>query len=365
MVASFVASVVAAIFVGGVAALLVSWLTAVVYIPSGISTTLQMRSGYLGSTFEQRFQLFRKSPDRATALFGSALWGSVLSAALAWGIFGGLVFVFLWTEIREEVMAFLSSAIGFTTTFMLKWILLKIFRKIWFSGLYRTRPGAANIMHLVLECWNLGLSSGFMLLRVVRLVLTAIFYVGRIDTPFLAEGVGVIWNSPLDSYPMAFRRDLIIHEAHRHPWVERLGTLYMMKLQHGRNFGRRGGAAWRTVFLLALLPWLRKHRQLPPVAIGDGEKDGDDEGGDMYGLDSLKGKSAASHFYRRKAVVMAPEDHDPRTRLMVENQNLVTENHALRRQVMEMAYRLNRERKGGTWRGIAPNSNAGRSTTLG
>lgn len=49
-------------------------------------------------------------------------------------------------------------------------------------------------MHLVLECWNLGLSSGFMLLRVVRLVLTSIFYIGRMDTPFLVSHV-----APFDS----------------------------------------------------------------------------------------------------------------------------------------------------------------------
>ena len=82
----------------------VSWLTALIYIPMAMSTTLQMRSGYLGNLFDQRFQLFRKSPDRATALFGSALWGSLLSAALAWGIVGGIIFAFSYEKIRDEVM---------------------------------------------------------------------------------------------------------------------------------------------------------------------------------------------------------------------------------------------------------------------
>jgi hypothetical protein len=334
--------VVAGIFFGGVAALLVSWLIALIYIPMAMSTTLQLRSGYLGNFFDQRFQLFRKSPDRATALFGSALWGSLFSVALAWGIVGGLVFVLLWKDIRDEVLDFLTTVIGFTVTFSIKWLMLKVFRRFWFSALYRRKPGAANIMHLVLECWNLGLSSGFMLIRIVRLVLTSLFYVGRMDTPLLAEGVGVIFNSPLDSYPMAFRRDLIIHEAHRHPWIERLGTMYMMKLQHGHNFGSRGGAAWRTVLVLALFPWLRKHRLLPPIILDDSEDIGNAD--DMYGLGSLSG----IRNRRRKAVVISHQSDDPTTQLKFENQSLVFENHSLQRQVMELQSRLGHERRRST-----------------
>lgn len=112
-----------------------------------MSTLLQMRSGYLGHFFEQRFQLFRKSTDRATALFGSALWGSLFSAGLAWGIVGGLVFVYLWGGIRGEVLDFTAGVIGFATTFALKWLALKLFRNIYFSGLYRDKPGAAVRCH--------------------------------------------------------------------------------------------------------------------------------------------------------------------------------------------------------------------------
>ena len=244
-----------------------------------------------------------------------------------------------------SIYAACSTVIGFTTTFSLKWLMLKVFRRFWFSGLYRKKPGAANIMHLVLECWNLGLSSGFMLLRVVRLVLTALFYVGRMDTPFLAEGVGVIFNSPLDSYPMAFRRDLIIHEAHRHPWIERVGAMYMMKLQHGQKFGSRAGAAWRIIFTLALFPWLRKHRQLPPILLEDEMDDSTqhNEDQDTFGLDSLQGQSAQIRNRRRKAMVVASETDDAVKRSLVENQSLVFENNALRRQVMELQNRLNRE----------------------
>lgn len=160
---------------------------------------------------------------------------------------------------------------------------------------------------------------------------------------FQAEGVGVIFNSPLDSYPMAFRRDLIIHDAHRHPWIERLGTMYMMKLQHGRTFGSRAGAAWRIIFTLALFPWLRKHRQLPPILLDDESTDATDGDKDMYGLDSLQGQSVRIRNRRRQAMVVANDMDDPVAKSMVMNQSLVFENNELRRQVMELQNRLNRE----------------------
>ena len=48
---------------------------------------------------------------------------------------------------------------------------------------------------------------------------------------------------------------------HRHPLIERLGFLFMMKLRLGPEFGRKGGAAWRLVFVCMLMPWLRKYRR--------------------------------------------------------------------------------------------------------
>lgn len=366
-----------------------------------MSTVLQMRSGkisnaytrstvvlslrvdailgYLGNFFDQRFQLFRKSTDRATALFGSALWGSIFSAALAWGIIGGVIFVFLWNGIRDQALNFMAGVIGFTSTFILKWLMLKVFRRFYFSGLYRRKPGAANIFHLVLECWNIALSSGFMLLRVVRLVLTAVFYVGRMDTPFLAEGVGVIFNSPLDSYPMAFRRDLIVHDAHRHPWIERLGTIYMMKLQHGRQFGRRGGAAWRMVFVFALLPWLRKHRQIAPLYLAKSEDeeellDGIED--DEFRLDSpiVRRASVAMMMQHRRASISlmqnrqrastGNDDDWPHSGLLAENRSLIAENVALQRQVMELRSLLGRGRRQSTVQGPPFSSTSLRASAI-
>jgi hypothetical protein len=40
----------------------------------------------------------------------------------------------------------------------------------------------------------------------------------------------------------------------------RLGTMYMMKLAHGEAFSCPAGACWRNLFVVALMPWMKRHR---------------------------------------------------------------------------------------------------------
>ena len=96
--------------------------------------------------------------------------------------------------------------------------------------------------------------------RLVKFIAVSAFYVGRIDTFFFADGVGTIGPVSLDSYPIQFRKDLLLHEAHRHPYMERLGQLYMLKLRHSDDFGLTAGSAWRIIVVQALMPWLRRYR---------------------------------------------------------------------------------------------------------
>jgi hypothetical protein len=75
----------------------------------------------------------------------------------------------------------------------------------------------------------------------------------------------------LDHYHMVHLQDILSHEAHRHPYIEMLGVIYMMKLRHGEQFGNRAGSCWRLIFVHALLPWLQTHRILArPEKVGGG-----------------------------------------------------------------------------------------------
>lgn len=65
-----------------------------------------------------------------------------------------------------------------------------------------------------------------------------------------------------DAYPTIFRKDILAHEAHRHPFLELLGTMYMMKIRHDEKFVNRAGYSFRLVFTVALMPWVRKYRVL-------------------------------------------------------------------------------------------------------
>jgi hypothetical protein len=99
-----------------------------------------------------------------------------------------------------------------------------------------------------------------MVARSIILLAISAIHVGRIDTPVLADGVGNIGPIALDSYPISFRKDILLHEAHRHPYIERLGAMYLMKVRYGNEFSTRAGATWRILFVVAMFPWLRKYR---------------------------------------------------------------------------------------------------------
>lgn len=227
---------------------------------------MSFRCGSIGSLKDPLFPVHRSSLDETTILYGAAFWGALFTCAIVWALAGALGFVIVWKEARSWVQSILATIIGFLITLLLQSLIMQILRTSWYGAFYRRKPAAVNIMHIVLECWSLGLSSGYIIGRTVKLILVAIFYIGRIDTPMLAPGVGWLFNRiPIDTFPIAFRQDILIHEAHRHPYIERVGMILLLKLHNGSNFGCRACALWRILFVRALMPWLRKYRKRCPI----------------------------------------------------------------------------------------------------
>jgi len=96
----------------------------------------------------------------------------------------------------------------------------------------------------------------------IKVLLIAAASIGQIDRRLLADGVGQLGLLEFDPYPTIHVRDLVAHEAHRHPFIEILGTMYLMKLRYAKDFGSRAGSAWRLVFIYALMPWMHQYRIL-------------------------------------------------------------------------------------------------------
>lgn len=113
-----------------------------------------------------------------------------------------------------------AQLIGIMVTLLFKIIIMVSLRKFLIAGFYRKNLAATNFLFMLIECWNVALSAGFLFARTAVFLLLSIFYMGRIDTPFLANEVDKFDLAPnlsLDRGPIVYRKDLLLHEAHRHP----------------------------------------------------------------------------------------------------------------------------------------------------
>lgn len=251
-----VASLTAGLLVAGVAAI---W-NSLVSIPSQVLVTLRFRTGSVETLRDPRFKVYRKGILQTTYLIGAAIWSSFFMILLIFVIVSVAVFLFSYHITRPVVLNFIAVFIGIGVTIIIKILLAMILDKFNYQGFYRKHPMFANFSNVCFECWHLVITSGFVLSRVIKLLAIVLLYAGRYDQQLLANGVGEIGMKSLDTFPHLFKVDLLSIDAHRHPYIERLGMMYMMKLRHGRNFGNRAGSTWRLLFVTALMPWLRKYR---------------------------------------------------------------------------------------------------------
>mmetsp|Transcript_10121 Transcript_10121/g.14728 ORF Transcript_10121/g.14728 Transcript_10121/m.14728 type:complete len:1032 (-) Transcript_10121:116-3211(-) len=245
---------------GALTASLAGIANALVCMPSQVFTTLKFRTGTVETLRDPRFTRYRSGLLQTTYLLGASIWGTFFMTAILFVVITVTVLLCLYEGTQTYIFTFLSLLIGVTTTLLVKVVASILLNNYNFDGYYRKNPVFANISNLCFECWHLTITSGYVIARFVKLTVIVILFLGRYDVPILADGVGEIGKIRLDNFPHVFKMDLLAIDAHRHPYIERLGMMYMMKLKHGAQFGKKAGSIWRLLFVFALMPWLRKYR---------------------------------------------------------------------------------------------------------
>ncbi|CAB9504800.1 expressed unknown protein [Seminavis robusta] len=252
----------APLYLGTIIAFFTALSLAVVFIPSVVTTILRLRSGDIATLRNKDFNRYRHAPDQVALLTGSLFWGSLFSSVLVGGAFGLVLFFFLWQASAYYAQRLVAILCGIISVALVRLAFVCTCRCTMYKSFYRTKPGPANISILALEWGNFALSAGYILVRALKLLLASATFIGRVDTPFLAHNVGRIGPLELDNYPVVHMKEVLSHEAHRHPYIEQLGVIYLMKLRYANHFGKRAGTCWRLIFVYALMPWLQKYRIL-------------------------------------------------------------------------------------------------------
>jgi hypothetical protein len=198
---------------------------------------------------------------------GNAVFGMIGAAGLFFFIIALVIFLFVWNFSRDFMIMLMAWALGLIITIVLKMVVVKSCRKRHYAGFYRTNPKGANLAVLALECWFIGLGGGVLVGRFTQFILAACFFVGRTDVPFLSRDVALLGYA-FDYVPTNFVKDVLVHEAHRHPYFERLLAMYLMKLKNDK-FGSEAGACWRQLFVVALMPWFIKLRVFSDKRLAD------------------------------------------------------------------------------------------------
>ena len=146
-----------AVVFGGVMGMIAILANTLVFIPSYVCQCLKYRCGALARNplHSRRFQNQKKMLWEASSLFGMVFWSTLVSGVLVAGVLGGALFLFIWSETSKYFLALLAAAIGITTTWILKVIVLQTLKNRTYSGFYRKNVGLANGVTIFIEVRNL------------------------------------------------------------------------------------------------------------------------------------------------------------------------------------------------------------------
>lgn len=276
------------LYTGAVAAFIFGTMTVIAFIPSLAITVLKFRTGVIPLLRHNNFCFYRENMHRASSLLGAMMWGAFASFIGVSLLLSLLIFFTFWESTRKIVWRVLSILAAVAITMMARTIIVIFFKRTLFQGFYRKKnPALINILNLMIECWDLAITAGYVIVRFAKILVITYIYIGRFDIPLLSDLSNRAGPLYIDMFPLILRANLLAIESHRHPYIERLGLLYMMKLKYGDAFGRRSGSTWRLLFVFALMPWLQKYR----ISNNENDNNSEDEEvmskamiGEMYGL---------------------------------------------------------------------------------
>ena len=250
------------------------------YIPSVCRTVLAFRCG--NETLfndNKRFKMYRTRVDMTTQLLGTIFWTGIIGPLIIGVLVMLPVFFLLWQFTRPLVLSIIAIVLGISISVLIREVFAFAVVKTSCRGFYRKNVNRNNVAGLAMEAVTIGLGIFYAFTRVAKILVVTLLYISRVDTNLLSIDLNV---GPLqDQYPKYFRQQLLLHESHKHPWLEVLGKLYLMKFRYRENFVSSAGYSYRLIFALSILPNLRKYR------LQNREMHGNAEGEETAGIPKL------------------------------------------------------------------------------
>jgi len=223
-------------------------------MPSYVATTFRFRRGLIATLENPEFYVLRTNSDTINQNLGNVVFSLLGTCLLSSFVIALLIFLCVWPITRNTIRDIVGIILGIVVTSVLSIGLQTVLRSRQYVALYRIQPGAANIWTIFFESWNFVLASLAIVKRIGIVFAQAFLFLSRIDVPFIHPDIGN------DVVADNFRRQVLVNEAHNHPYIDRLCGIYLRRLRGGSEFGTPVGHVWRCAFVIGLCPWLISKR---------------------------------------------------------------------------------------------------------